>query len=136
MENLEKHEWYREMILDCRAIITEKVFISRMELIQGYHMLGKRILEENENFEREKIYGNKIVQHVANSMGKSRRTIAYSLQFVKQFPDITLLPGGKNISWHKICSKVLQGKSLDEQCIHKEFKMMKVCKECNCRIRE
>ncbi|KKQ68589.1 MAG: hypothetical protein A2626_02820 [Candidatus Nealsonbacteria bacterium RIFCSPHIGHO2_01_FULL_38_55] len=63
--------------------------------------------EENDNFEREKIYGKKILQRVAISLGKSERTIYQAVEFAQKYPDIQKLPEGKNISWHKICNNLL-----------------------------
>lgn len=42
-----------------------------------------RILEDNHNFERNKIYGKEIVQHVAISLGKSERTLYLAVQFAR-----------------------------------------------------
>jgi N6-adenosine-specific RNA methylase IME4 len=83
-------------------------------LIEAYHNLGKRILEENNNFEREKIYGKKIVQRVAVSLGKSERSIFQAIQFVEKFPKLDTLPDGKNISWHKICNNLLPAPKEDK----------------------
>jgi N6-adenosine-specific RNA methylase IME4 len=104
---IEKEDWFKLLIDDCKAIIDTGVFESRWTLISAYHALGARILKEHNNFERAKIYGEKIVQRVAESLGKSERTIFQSLQFVKKYPDMNKLPGGKNISWHKICRNIL-----------------------------
>ena len=76
------------LIEDCQAIIVESVFSSRWILVEGYHKLGKRILEENNNFERNKIYGKKISSHVSQSLGKSERTIERAIQFVRKYPEI------------------------------------------------
>jgi hypothetical protein len=40
--------------------------------------------------------GKKIVQRVAESLGKSGRTIWYAMQFAREYPDLSLLPEGKN----------------------------------------
>ena len=61
MNELVNTEWYNQLVEDCNSIITEAVYISRWALVEGYHNLGTRILEE-QNFERSKIYGEKIVQ--------------------------------------------------------------------------
>lgn len=71
---MENEEWYIALIEDCNAIVTEKLHEYRLTFIECYHLLGQRILKENNNFERSKIYGEKIVQRVAESMGKSKRT--------------------------------------------------------------
>ena len=99
--------WYTSLIEDCKDLITEVEFTSRWTLIEGYHSLGFRILQENENFERAKIYGQDIVQRIAESLQKRPRTIYYAVQFAKEYPDLNLLPEGKNISWSHIVNKYL-----------------------------
>jgi hypothetical protein len=68
-------DWYQSLISDCKAIITEAIFTSRWALVEGYWKLGKRIREENDNFEGYKIYGKKIVHRVAESLRVSERTL-------------------------------------------------------------
>lgn len=104
---MENEEWYIALIEDCNAIVTEKLHEYRLTFIECYHLLGQRILKENNNFERSKIYGEKIVQRVAESMGKSKRTVQNAVKFAKKYPDLSELPGGKEMSWHKICNNLL-----------------------------
>jgi hypothetical protein len=104
---IENEEWWISLIEDCQSILTEGIWNYRLTLIKTYHLLGKRILEENDNFERTKIYGKRLCNAVAVSLGKSERTIFQAIQFVKTFPNLDLLPEGKNISWHKICNNLL-----------------------------
>jgi hypothetical protein len=127
---LTTQNWFRAMIEECDAIITETIHNSRWELIVGYHALGERILEERSSFEREKIYGKKIVQLVAGSLGKSKRTIYNAIGLATKFPDVNSLPQGKNISWSKICREVLPEKY--EECHHAEYVevLVKMCKFC------
>ena len=99
--------WYQSLIDDCNSIMVEAEFTSRWVLVEGYHSLGLRILQENDNFEREGIYGKKIVSRVTESLGKSERTIWRAMQFAREYPDLALLPEGKNTSWHKICNTYL-----------------------------
>ncbi len=105
--NLQQQEWYSLLVDECKAIITEAEFTSRWAYVEGYHELGKRILQEHDNFERSKIYGKEITQRVAESLGRSQRTVEQSIQFVKKYPTLELLPEGKNTSWHDICNKYL-----------------------------
>ena len=100
-------DWYQSLIDDCHSIMVEAEFISRWVLVKGYHAIGLRILQENDNFEREKIYGQEIVKRVSISLDKGTRTVYKAVQFAKMFPDLALLPEGKNTSWHKICNKYL-----------------------------
>ena len=105
--SLESQEWYQSLVEDCQGILTEGIWNYRLTLIKTYHLLGKRILKENDNFERVKIYGEKICQRVGESLGKSRQTIQYAIQFAEKYPDLDLLPEDKNINWHKITQNYL-----------------------------
>ena len=100
-------KWYKTLVEDCHDIITEAVYQSRWALVEGYHNLGKRILEDHDNFKRAKIYGEKIVQGLAESLNMSSRIIWYAIQFVKKYPTLDLIPEGKNITWNKIITKYL-----------------------------
>jgi hypothetical protein len=129
-----QEEFFEPFIEELKSIITEGVFRSRAELIEAYHKLGTRILEENDSFERHKIYGEKITQCVAKSLGKSERTIQYAIRFAKLYPVptekvIDQLPDGKNTSWHKITQKLLT--TPKEECQHEwtEISMFQ-CQKC------
>ena len=100
-------DWYQSLIDDCQSIIVEAEFTSRWVLVEGYHLLGQRILAENDNFERQKIYGKEITKRVSISLGKGIRTIEKAIQFAKKIPDLAALPEGKNTSWRKICNDYL-----------------------------
>ncbi len=100
-------QWYETLIEDCKDLITEVEFTSRWTLVEGYHSLGSRIISENENFERAKIYGQDIVQRIAISLNKKPRTIYYAVQFARQYPELSFLPEGKNTSWLHIINKYL-----------------------------
>lgn len=99
---LQDQEWYQALVEDCQSILTEGIWNYRLTLIKTYHLLGRRILEENNNFKREKIYGKRIANTVGESLGTSRQTIGYAIQFAQKYPNLDELPEGKNISWHKI----------------------------------
>jgi N6-adenosine-specific RNA methylase IME4 len=100
-------EWYSALIDDCQSIIIEAWFTHNWALVEGYHAVGKRILEENKNFTRAQIYGQEICSRVSISLGKSRQTINRAIQFAKKFPDLSMLPEGKDTTWHRICNKYL-----------------------------
>jgi len=99
--------WYQELVEECKAIITEAVFTSRWALVEGYWKLGERISEENDNFKREKIYGEKIVQDLAISLNTSSRTLHYAIQVYKKYHKLSEIPEGKNISWNKLITQYL-----------------------------
>lgn len=105
--NLSTQDWYKSMVEDCQAVITEAVFTSNWTLVEGYHQLGKRISEEKANFDKAGLYGQKITTQVSLSLGKSVRTIERAVQFYDKYPDLQLLPDGKNVTWHKVVNKYL-----------------------------
>lgn len=100
-------DWYNALIEECKAIITETEFTARWALVEGYHHLGKRILEDNDNFERQKIYGQEIVSRVTESLEVSSRTIWRAIQFAKKYPELDQVPGGKAVSWRRVCNELL-----------------------------
>ena len=114
MNEITVEKWYSALVSDCHDIMTEAVFISRWALVEGYHNLGKRILEEHDNFERKKIYGESIVQELALSLNMSSRILWYAIQFVQKYPDLNKVPEGKSITWNKIITKYLPTSKVTE----------------------
>ena len=98
--------WYVSLIDDCKAIITEAVFTSRWALVEGYHHLGERIIRDKDYQEHAK--GNwTSLQGLARNLGISDRTIYYAMQFYEKYPDLSVVPEGKNITWNKLITKYL-----------------------------
>jgi len=139
-KELQTQDWFTALVEECDAIITETISNSRWKVIEGYHELGIRIAEDAPKFEAQGIRGQEIVQCIAQAMKKSRRTVQYAIQFAKEYPtskDLQSLPYGKNISWYKICTKVLPGKVVDEDsCDHSDVEEIRFnkCKKCGKRI--
>jgi len=107
IKNPRQLENYEEMVEDLRAIVVETETRARLSLIEGYHELGKQIIE----------YGldkPEYLSQVSQDIKKSKRSVYRILQFVRMYPDLEMLPEGKDVSWHKICNKYLIGKSEDE----------------------
>ena len=104
---IEKQPFFISLIEDCRDIVVETEFTSRWALVEGYHMLGTRILTEYENFQRLRMPDSELVQHIAISIGRHDRTVYYAIQFARMYPDLNLLKEGKNISWSHIVNKYL-----------------------------
>lgn len=99
-------DWYKELVGECKAIITEAVYVSRSSLVEGYWRLGQRI-REDENI-KEFSKGNKtFVQDLGHNIGVSTSTLYYSLQAYDKYPRMDLLPEGKNLSWNKLITKYL-----------------------------
>ena len=127
---IEEEDWYKSLIEDCQALMVEGIWNYRLTLIKTYHLLGRRILEENNNFERSKIYGERLCHTMSQSLGQSQRTIWRAIQFAKKYPNLDKLLEGKNISWHKICNLYLPEPKKEKvklpDCLHKIF----ICKKC------
>lgn len=98
--NPEQLPWYKPLIDDCKAILTEATFTSRWVLIEGYWNLGQRIRQEGDKV-------TKITASIAASLDVSERTVYYALKLYDKYPDINKLPEGKSISWTKLVNKYL-----------------------------
>ena len=85
---LSNQEFYQALLEDCQAIVVERGFRARMEAIEGKWELGKRIYEENEQMDRQKIYGDKIVENLSRDLGISNSNLFSCIQFYKQFQEI------------------------------------------------
>jgi hypothetical protein len=120
------------MVEECESIIVEFVFNSKWSLIEGYHSLGKRILEEKKNFEKAGI--KDVASRVATSMGRNVRTIERAVQFAEKYPDLDKLPGGKAISWHYVCNELLpEGKSHHKHEWEEKNVTVTLCRVCGAK---
>lgn len=124
-------DWYDLLIEDCKATVVEGVFNARQELLRCYHDLGTRILKEKANFDRSGVYGQEIVQRIAESMDKSSRTIYYAIQFASAFSSLDALPEGKNISWTKVIKLLSKKEEGGFECTHDE-QVEIVIRKCKC----
>ena len=102
-------DWHQSLIDDCGAIIVEAEFTSRWVLVEAYHSIGLRILQDEPKMIRGGSTLRETLQHVANFLNKKERTLYYAVKFAREYPDLSLLPDGKNTSWHKICNTYLGG---------------------------
>lgn len=106
-----ENNWFKELVDDCQGILVEGLFNYHWSLIQVYHSVGERIVQD------EKKFGDKNpIPQVASALGRSERTIQRCVQFYKKYPDLNTLPEGKTYeedgkvkypSWHKIVNKYL-----------------------------
>lgn len=103
--DLESQEWYQGFITELKDIVVETEFASRWALIEGRHLLGKRLLEEEHRFTNAGYL--KMSYQVATSLNMSQRVIEQCIQFARAYPELELLPMGKNASWHKVCQELL-----------------------------
>jgi len=88
---------YQELLEECKEIIVEYEFTSRWALVEGYHQLGEKIQESD----------LVIMTRLAEDLHKSLKTLKRAKQFYSKYPDLALLPEGKNTSWYAIVNKYL-----------------------------
>lgn len=121
-------DWYKSLIDDCTALIVETEFTARWTLVTGYHQLGLRILADRKNYLQAGLAEEDIVSRVTEDTGKSERTLSRAVQFAKKYPELDDVPGGKNLSWHKIVNELLPA--------HKDTpKQLKPhCPTCSCEL--
>jgi len=111
-KSIEQGDWYRSIVDDCQAILTERVWNSRSELIIGYGEVGQRIFTDK-NYQKygkgNRTFNNKLFENI----GIGERSGYYCLEFYEKFihekfddvcTAVQSLPfrEGKNISWNKI----------------------------------
>lgn len=90
------------VIEEIRSAWVEGVFTSNWELINTYHRVGK-ILEESVTMTK--------VKFIAAQTKISERNLYRASQFYRKYPDLSLLPEGKDVSWSKIVNKYLPEKT-------------------------
>ncbi len=135
---IQTQDWYEQLISELKEILTEMSFSLRWGLIETYHAIGRRILQEQENFERSQIYGMQRVEMIAEALGKKPRTIYYAIEFAKKYPELSMLKEGKNISWHSIVHNHLRNQEI-EKCDHEFeeiFIPMLKCAKCGKKTKQ
>jgi hypothetical protein len=127
---LQNEQWYITLCEDCRDIVVETEFASRWTLVEGYHSLGKRIIQETEKLDKLSQSGIDVISQVAVDIKRGRRTVYYAIQFAREYPDLNLLPESKNTSWHHIVNKYLTD-GTEKKVVKKAdlYRMIKEIKE-------
>ena len=89
MENdivvIDDSNWYPQLVEDVKAIITERVYRSRQEVIEGWHEVGERIIND-ENYQKAAKDNLKLRRQLAGDIGKSVQSLYYAIQFYDKFP--------------------------------------------------
>lgn len=124
-KSLSKEVWYKNLVEEAQALITEAVFVSRWALVEGYWNLGK-LIREDSNVEKYAKGSAGFLQDLAISIGISERTLYYALQAYDKYPRIERIPDGKNISWNKLIKNYLT----ESSSTNSEKKNMIECPNC------
>jgi len=110
---IKNEPFFQSLIEDCRDIVIESSFASRWSLVEGYHQLGSRILQDEDKL--VSVSGGtslrSALHDIAKLVGKRERSLYYAVEFVRMFPDINALPEGKDLNWYRIVHKYLTTES-------------------------
>ena len=124
-------DWYQSLIDDCQSIIVEAEFTSRWVIVEGYHSLGMRILQDEPKMVQGGSTLRETLTRVTKLLNTSERTLYRAVQFAKKYPDLDLLPEGKNVSWRKICNEYLpEHKEPVQPEFDENIEMQHECPEC------
>ncbi len=113
------------LVEEIKAIKVECSFTMRWELVTMYHKIGEALRHSDAS---EKL------KDISDKTDISVRSLERSLQFYNKYPDLALLPEGKNTSWHMIVNKYLLKEPKQEQEMDtfwpKMGCMLHLCKKC------
>lgn len=129
MENTNKFN-LDEVADELKELLIEAEFSSRWTLIQAYHTAGKMIKELCDH--PDNLLGkDRVVQVLAEKIGKSERMVWYASKFYEKYPVLDELPEGKNIGWNKVVTKYLTTPK-EEACGHEHTKTITIekCEDC------
>jgi len=87
-------------IEECKAIVVEHTFAKNWAEIEGWWELGKTLNEEES-------FTLKNIKRLAYEIERSEENILRAILFYKKYPDLSMLPGGKNITWYSIIENYL-----------------------------
>lgn len=87
-----------ELLDELKQIIVEYGFTSRFALIEQWHAVGKVINSSTAK--------DTDIPEIAEALNKDEEDIWNAILFFKRYPDLSLFPSGKNISWETICDNL------------------------------
>lgn len=128
--------WYKKLVEDCDVIRIEFWFKKNITEMEGYYEIGKRILDDNDNFDRAKIYGQKLLDKLKNSLGINEKYLRVSMRLAKEYKTFDDLisflhvKDGKNLNMRTVMARI-EGKKDNP----KEEPEYRICSECGSRIK-
>lgn len=136
MDNYRSTDEYDALIDDCKAIITERVFNARTEIILAHGQLGERIVKDP-IYQKYSRGNHNLIKEIARDMGVSWQEVYRSIQFYEKYGIVSLaakqwskFDEGKNISWAKIKTNYLpEGKPAPHDCQWETVERCKICKK-------
>ena len=109
-----------ELAEEIKDIYTEFSLTARWSLIEMYHEIGKLIVSQRDSIE---------LREFSNLTSISERNLYRAVQFNKKYPDLNLLPEGKNVSWHQVVNKYLPDSTgVVRVCDHEAITICRKCR--------
>ena len=99
--------WYQSLVDDCNSIMVEAESRGKWVIVEGYHSLGMRILQDEPRMVQGGSTLRETLSHVTKLLNTKERTLYRAVQFAKKFPVLSELPEGRDTSWRKICNDYL-----------------------------
>jgi hypothetical protein len=132
-----QEDWYTSIVEDCKAIITEKIYLHRMELIELKHLIGERICSDS-TFKKLSGSRSATLKKLFEDIGIGRADGYACVAFYEKYPKLSAgvdsFKEQKNISWDKIKRTYLPVKhGKEEVCLHSNI--IKICNDCKIRIK-
>lgn len=91
------------LIEDCKQIYVELSFNARWTRIAMFHLIGKRIIEEED-------LNSDILAKIARNLGVDVTDIATAVVLADKYPDLDSAPYGKDISWDQVKKELSEEK--------------------------
>jgi len=125
IQNPENNDWYRHLVSECRSLVIEARTASNWVIINSFHAIGTALNSYKEEFGRKGIYGDEVSKRVGKAIGVNIQYVYDAQKFAEMFPDLSVFPGDKAMSWHKCRQKYLMSPEQKK----KELKITK-CPAC------
>jgi len=126
MNEIQKQEWYNNLVEECKAIVVERVYNSNCELVTGYGEVGQRIIED-ENYQKYGKGNSKFNKQLADDIGIGKSTGYYCTQFYEKklqepintgkYEDVSMAVESlydKDFSWTKVKAELPEPKEEKE----------------------
>ena len=104
---MNNEQWFTSLAEDCKDISVEMGFTSRWALVEGYHLLGSRILQDEVKLTQGGTTLRATLQGLAKYISKRERSLYYAVEFARKFPDLNEAPFDKTINWYRVVHKYL-----------------------------
>lgn len=103
---------YENLIEQCKEVLVERQFNARFEYMASRWEVGQLVSEYYESYKRDGMFAS-----LSEQLAVGESELYRCVQFYKKFPALDwdsamrILPEGKNLSWNKVKTNILPGKT-------------------------